>query len=67
MIVERYFFSYFSVKNITCGSHNYWLAEAILTSTQNICEPCCEKTCLRGFGPGKTQTSLLSYRDQLEF
>ena len=24
-----------------------------------------EKTCLRGFRPGKTQTSLLSYRDKL--
>ena len=26
-------------------------------------EPCHEKTCLRGFWPGKTQTGLLSYRD----
>ena len=26
-------------------------------------EPCHEKTCLRDFQPGKTQTSLLSYRD----
>ena len=25
-----------------------------------------EKTCLRGFQPGKTQIGLLSYRDQLE-
>ena len=29
-------------------------------------EPRHEKTCLRGFRPGKTQTSLLSYRDKLE-
>ena len=29
-------------------------------------EPRHEKTCLRGFQPGKTQTGLLSYRDQLE-
>ena len=26
-------------------------------------EPHNEKTCLRGFRPGKTQTGLLSYRD----
>ena len=25
-----------------------------------------EKTCLQGLRPGKTQTGLLSYRDQLE-
>ena len=25
-----------------------------------------QKTCLRGLRPGKTQTGLLSYRDQLE-
>ena len=30
-------------------------------------EPCHEKTCLRDFQPGKTQTGLLSYRDQLVF
>ena len=29
-------------------------------------EPRHEKTCLWGFRPGKTQTSLLSYRDKLE-
>ena len=29
-------------------------------------EPRHEKTCLWGFRPGKTQTGLLSYRDQLE-
>ena len=29
-------------------------------------EPRHEKTCLRGFRPCKTQTSLLSYRDKLE-
>ena len=29
-------------------------------------EPCHEKTCLWDFQPGKTQTSLLSYRDKLE-
>ena len=29
-------------------------------------EPRHEKTCLRGFRPGKTQTGLLSYRDKLE-
>ena len=29
-------------------------------------EPHHEKTCLRGFRPGKTQTGLLRYRDKLE-
>ena len=29
-------------------------------------EPRQEKTCLRGWRPGKTQTGLLSYRDELE-
>ena len=29
-------------------------------------EPHYEKTCLRGLRPGKTQTGLLSYRDELE-
>ena len=29
--------------------------------------PLCEKSCLRDFCLSKTQTSLLSYRDQLEF
>ena len=29
-------------------------------------EPRHQKTCPRGFRPGKTQTSLLSYRDKLE-
>ena len=29
-------------------------------------EPRHEKTCLQGLRPGKTQTGLLSYRDQLE-
>ena len=29
-------------------------------------EPRHEKTCLPGLRPGETQTSLLSYRDQLE-
>ena len=27
-----------------------------------IFEPCHKKTCLQGFGPGKTRTDLLSYR-----
>ena len=31
-----------------------------------LIEPRHEKTCIRGFRPGKTQTGLLSYRDQLE-
>ena len=29
-------------------------------------EPCCEKTGLRGFRPGPTQTGLYSYRRWLE-
>ena len=28
-------------------------------------EPCHEKTCLRDFRPGKTQTGLLTYRSKL--
>ena len=27
----------------------------------------CDKTCLWGFRPGEAKTSLLSYRDQLEY
>ena len=34
-------------------------------SVSLINEPRPEKTCLRGLGPGKTQTGLLSCRDQL--
>ena len=30
-------------------------------------ESCCEKTCLWDLRPGKTQTALLSYKNQLEF
>ena len=33
---------------------------------KGIYEPRHEKTCLRGLRPGKTQTSLLSYRSKLE-
>ena len=33
---------------------------------QNSVEPCHKKTCLRCFRPGKTQTGLLSWWDQLE-
>ena len=29
--------------------------------------PWCEKTCLQGFQPSKTQTYLLKYRDKLEY
>ena len=36
------------------------------TTTDIVNEPRHEKTCLRGFRPGKTQTGLLSYRDKLE-
>ena len=32
---------------------------------QILYDPCHEKTCLQGFGLGKTQTDLLSYRDWL--
>ena len=35
-------------------------------SSSSLYEPHHEKTCLRGLGPGKTQTTLLTYRDQLE-
>ena len=31
-----------------------------------VVEPRCEKTCLRGFRPGPTQTGLYSYRIWLE-
>ena len=34
--------------------------------TQQLIEPHHEQTCLRGFRPGKAQTSLLNYRDKLE-
>ena len=37
-----------------------------LQTVMLLLEPRHEKTCLRGFRPGKTQTSLLSHRDQLE-
>ena len=30
------------------------------------CDPCREKTCLQGFGPGPTQTRLYSYRRLIE-
>ena len=36
------------------------------TDTEPQYEPRHEKTCLRGLPPGKTQTGLLSYRDELE-
>ena len=35
-------------------------------SEPNTNEPRHEKTCLGGLRPGKTQTDLLSYRDELE-
>ena len=35
----------------------------ILPEKNSYFEPRHEKTCLRGFRPSKTQTSLLSYRD----
>ena len=31
-------------------------------SVELTCEPRHEKTCLRGFRPGKTQTGMLSFR-----
>ena len=44
--------------------HNrlYWRPE-LLGDLKVSYEPRHEKTCLRGFRPGKTQTGLLSYRD----
>ena len=38
----------------------------VVTTVRVINEPRHEKTCLRGFRPGETQTGLLSYRSQLE-
>ena len=39
------------------------LAELGTASQKYMYEPRHEKTCLRGFRPGKTQTNLLSYID----
>ena len=36
---------------------------AVINLVLNIIETRHEKTCIRGLGPGKTQTGLLSYRD----
>ena len=35
------------------------------TTLKILYEPCCEKTGLRGFRPGQTQTGLYSYRSWL--
>ena len=42
------------------------LDRAFVSHTCTQYEPCHEKTCLRVSDQGKTQTNLLSYRDQLE-
>ena len=43
-----------------------FLSKAFGQIGKAVIEPRQEKTCLRGFRPGKTQTSVLSCRDQLE-
>ena len=52
---------YSGFSTITCdvGSHNSLIEELHI-------EPRCEKTGLRGFRPGPTQTRLYSYRRLLE-
>ena len=42
------------------------LRPVILTYSQTLIEPRCEKTGLRGFRPGPTQTRLYSHRRLLE-
>ena len=47
-------------------SNDYWQVLWHWILFIRLYEPRHKKTCLRGFRPGKTQTGLLSYRDQLE-
>ena len=53
------------VSRACCGIRLYRFLIIAFSSTLLI-EPRHEKTCIRGLRPGKTQTGLLSYRDQLE-
>ena len=54
----------------TAGGHGHLHkrnSDVLLLKTgYTVFEPRHVKTCLRSFGPGKTQTGLHSYRDKLE-
>ena len=51
-----------SVRTVTLDHQkaNFWPCDLIFDETS--CEPRYEKTCVRGFRPGKTQTGLRSHR-----
>ena len=50
----------------TLQKHTFICAFVVQLDRQDKSEPCCEKSCLRGFQPGPTQTRLYSHRRWLE-
>ena len=59
-LLDSHAFAFLTVIRTCIDYHiSIWLSIVSL-------EPSREKVCLRGFRPGKTQSSLLSYRDQPE-
>ena len=61
-----YTLSFFLVCNLFCREENFMKTESRKLHTSVSTEPRHEKTCLRGFRPGQTQTGLLRNKDQLE-
>ena len=56
----------FVMRRLKCISARFVLFTLRRMKRKRLSEPRHEKTCLRDFRPGKTQTGLLSYRDLLE-
>ena len=68
-ILFVFLFRLVCVVHVGVGIRLYWflaIAFHLLIVNSKMNEPLHEKTCLRGLRSGKTQTDLLSYRDQLE-